>query len=498
MTTNWLVLNKVARFAGTCWNDTSGVILPYVTVMLVVIVGVSVLALDGARYMGLQTQLQAGADALALAGAAELDGLPDSETRAVNAINTLLANSTSSGARNGRNVEAASIQFYSQLPASDTSPMSAGSLASDPMNARFVAVTVRPVTMTTILPASLFGGSNTVTTGASAVAGFDQVVCDFTPLFVCNPFETEGMSYEEATRTLQLAASDPASRRRLIRMRQNGGETGRYAPGDYGFLDSPTLGNTNAALIDGLAQLHRSACFRHRGVDIRPGMVAAANDGFDVRFDIYTGSMVANRTDSNYRPSENVRKGFVGFGLDENSCSGVPAAFWPIGTPPNQATGLPLDRGWPYMHGRMGDGDWDFDTYWQVNHGSNGRPPPIIGNEPASNSNQPSRYNVYRYEIDQGYVSDLSPGGETGAPACYRGDVLSGTPDRRIIHAAIINCLSLNLGEATLTNVPVAAFGKFFMTLPLMRSQTDIYVETIGLVTPGDGTLDFETVQLYR
>jgi hydrogenase-4 membrane subunit HyfE len=58
--------------------------------------------------------------------------------------------------------------------------------------------------------------------------------------------------------------------------------------------------------------------------------------------------------------------------------------------------------------------------------------------------------------------------------------------------------MSLNLDEGTLSNVPVAAFGKFFLTLPLMRSQTDIYVETVGLVVPGDGTLDFETVQLYR
>jgi hypothetical protein len=43
--------------------------------MLVVIVGISVLALDGARYMSLQTELQNRADALALAGAAELDRL---------------------------------------------------------------------------------------------------------------------------------------------------------------------------------------------------------------------------------------------------------------------------------------------------------------------------------------------------------------------------------------------------------------------------------------
>jgi hypothetical protein len=323
-------------------------------------------------------------------------------------------------------------------------------------------------------------------------------VCDVTPLFVCNPFETEGTSYEEATQALQLAASDPASQRRLIRLRQNGGETGRYDPGDWGFLESPTLGDTNAALIDGVAQLHNNACFRRRGVDIRPGMVADASDGFGVRFDIYTGAMAANRTDSNYPPSENVRKGFVGFGLAQDACTSAPAAFWPIGTPPNQATGLPLDRGWPYMRGHMGDGNWDFDTYWQVNHGSSGRRPPIVGNEPANNSNQPSRYNVYRYEIENGYVSDRSAGGESGAPACFRGDMLSGIPDRRIIQAAIVNCLSLNLGEETLRNVPVASFGKFFLTLPLLRTQTDLYVEMVGLVTPGDGTLDFETVQLYR
>ena len=68
------------------WDDTDGVILPYVTVMLVVIIGVSVLALDGARYMSLQTQLQNGADALALAAAAELDRMPTAIERARNAI----------------------------------------------------------------------------------------------------------------------------------------------------------------------------------------------------------------------------------------------------------------------------------------------------------------------------------------------------------------------------------------------------------------------------
>ena len=110
-----------------------------------------------------------------------------------------------------KNVQVAGIQFFSQIPTTDDAPMSAGAAASDPTHARFVSVTVKPVTLTTILPATLFGGSNVVTTGASAVAGFDQVVCQFTPLFVCNPYETDGMTYERAAEALQAAAADPTS-----------------------------------------------------------------------------------------------------------------------------------------------------------------------------------------------------------------------------------------------------------------------------------------------
>jgi len=51
-------------------------------------------------------------------------------------------------------------------------------------------------------------------------------------------------------------------------------------------------------------------------------------------------------------------------------------------------------------------------------------------------------------------------------------------------------------GEAQ-SNVPVAAFSKFFLTLPLTRAQTDLYVEMVGLVRPGDG-VSYDVVQLYR
>jgi hypothetical protein len=145
----------------------------------------------------------------------------------------------------------------------------------------------------------------------------------------------------------------------------------------------------------------------------------------------------------------------------------------------------------------MGAGNWDFSTYWQVNHSGDGRGPPAINGAPANNASPPSRYEVYRYEIEQGFVADRSPGGESGAPVCYGGGELSGMPDRRILHAAVINCRSLNLNAGARLNIPVAAFGKFFLTLPLTRSQTDLYVEIVDLVKPGD-EVNFDLVQLYR
>jgi hypothetical protein len=389
------------------------------------------------------------------------------------------------------------IQFYSRLPASDASPMSAGKLATSPGHVRFVAVTVRPVTLPTILPAAFFGGANTITTAASAVAGFDQVVCGITPIYVCNPYEAPEMTYDQATEALQHAAANPTEQERLIRLRQYGGNAS-YAAADYGFLNAPTLGADESSLIDSIAVVRPAACFQQRGVNFRPGVVRSVREGFNVRFDIYEGSMSEKYDDSNYRPAQNVRKGYVAASGDENqnACNARRGANWPIGSPPNQVTGLPLDRTWPDF-GSMGEGNWDLETYWQVNHGGVGPALSDLSGGSAASAGVPSRYRIYRYEIEHGLVGDVSEGGESGAPACYRGGNLSALPDRRILHAAIVNCHSLQLVGEERSDVPVAAFGKLFLTLPLARTQTDLYVEMVGLVRPGDG-VSFDVVQLYR
>jgi hypothetical protein len=371
--------------------------------------------------------------------------------------------------------------------------------ATTPASARFVSVTVKPVGMRTILPAALFGGANVISAGASAVAGSDQVVCQMPPIFVCNPYETEGMEYDTATQALQEALAKPSVRRRLIRLRQHGDDYEPYAPADYGFLDAPTLASGPDSLIEAVANARAPVCFLRNGVNLRPTTVRQIGEGLNVRFDLYGGRMSAFKNSSDFRPAVNVRKGYVGgggSGGEGGFCRARPTTFWPLGDAVDGVMALPPDPEWPDLDGRMGSGRWDFSTYWQVNHGAAGRAPPLVNGAPASNSNLPSRYDVYRYEIDQDYVADHSPGGETGVPACYGGPLLSDGRDRRILEAAIINCQSLGLKGAE-RNVPVAAFGKFFLTLPLLGLETDILAEAVGLVKPDD-RVNFDMVQLYR
>src|SRR6478609_10251279 len=79
-------LDRYARRASAFWGDTDGLMAPYVAVMLPVLVGFALLALDASRRMSLQTQMQAAADSLALAGARELNKQAGAESRAISAM----------------------------------------------------------------------------------------------------------------------------------------------------------------------------------------------------------------------------------------------------------------------------------------------------------------------------------------------------------------------------------------------------------------------------
>ena len=143
-------------------------------------------------------------------------------------------------------MQVADVIFLRSLPADDSTPISSDDVTTDPTRARFVQVTVQPVALPTVLPASIFGGKNTISAGAQAVAGFDQVLCNSIPLFVCNPFETRNLTYFQATEALVNAANDPVTDRKLLRLAGTQTKKEANGSGDFGYLQ-PTTGSLPAS-----------------------------------------------------------------------------------------------------------------------------------------------------------------------------------------------------------------------------------------------------------
>lgn len=605
-------LSGAKQLVGRLRDDVDGMILPYVTIMLTVIVGVSVLALDGARYESLQTQLQKGADSLALTGAAELNRLPDSITRATAAIcgsassagacsgvtasATLVSNSSFFGTGTAANVTVSSLCFLSSLPAGTTTSLGTclTNTTNNAVSARFVQVVVSPVSISTVLPASFYGGATSVTGHASAVAGNDTTVCDTVPMFTCNPYEQSGDSYGTATQRLITGLSSSLSQRTLILLQGTQGNNGQYYPGNFGYLQ-PAVGSLpsgtcgpGSGVVQAMAMSSVNVCTNQNAVSSQTGNDQNVFEGLDVRFDLWkakTGSFQHCSTDSNYAPDVNVRKGWTPGNGNGGACrptenSGSSIAWPPgaTGTYANNnnstAVALPLDNNM-YTAGAVpstptvftGNGNWTcgdaqlattavttqsatltfastngitlgmaisgtnvpsgatvagvssttvtmsaksaknkdiasgatitFAGYWSTAHAGDATAlanPPTGCTAPATTS----RYAVYQYEIANSYSADYAggnSGGEQGSGAmCSTTTPVAG---RRILHVAILNCLSLSI-QGHATNVPVAAYAKMFLTVPVdFNYVNDPYVEITGLDTSGDGFQN-QTVQLYR
>jgi hypothetical protein len=333
------------------------------------------------------------------------------------------------------------------------------------------------------------------------VAGYDQVVCNVAPVFVCNPFETSGMSYYQATQALVAADQNPTAHHQLVRLARSQSKNGGYSAGDFGYVAPATGFLPTAACGPGaergipqaLASTQVRACYRLSGITLVPSDDQPAMDGLNTRFDIYKGGFGSCRI---YPPDLNVRKGFVAVG-NVNWCNANPAGpNWPMPTP--DAAALPLDQNMISPASQLldpniaiGNGIWNCAAYWSTAHFSG-----IAKNSPPAGCSAAasiSRYDVYRYELN--FLADRSRGVEYGGPRCAP----PGEANRRIVTAPIVNCNSSPVPPLTnAQGVPVAAFGKFFLVLPAEPGTNgDPYAEFIGLVQRSD-PLSTDMVQLNR
>ena len=533
-------------------RDESGIALIYITAALPVIIGFSLLAIDVGRLATLQSTLQHGADALALAGAGELDRGPDSITRANRAIDNLLnADAAHSNTGlfavspvtiNGAAVPAANRCYLTDgtgpgsLPASDATPIdtclpvdTTANIAASSTKARYVQVTVTPQSFNTIFPVGLVG-TGIATANAKAVAGFDAAACNFTPLFMCNPFEpTTGVTDTFNDYGLAAHVADYTKRRKQIQFISVAtGANVPGVPGQFGFLD-PSTGNGKKALGDEIASTIPDACFLRNTLTTKSGSMSDLIHAFNVRFDMYFGSY----KQADYPPAGNVRKGFQVTGPGKsagNACSKNDNQFATTpNTSPFDVLSLPADSCFSNSScspSNIGNGNWGWDPdrpvtttfsdYWNTNF--NGIPKPTYADlgidsrtTQVTDADPPPRYEVYVYENTHDYngkklranPSNATPStlAETGLPNCSAGKGID-IPDRRIIYGAIINCRAENLstGNSGGNGYRAVAFGKFFMTRPMTSpSSSNLWTELIGLVYPGDNTgVARDRVQLYR
>lgn len=501
--------------------DESGMALIYITAMLPVIVGFALLAIDASRAYILNSSLQHGADAIALAMAAELDRTADAITRAERAKDNLVSNpAVFTGSYSAVNGSTVSWRFLNALPASDRDAIPDNPYkTTSPTAARYVEVTVTPAQFDSVFPASFISAVGSFSTTATAIAGMDPGACNVVPMFICNPIEPAGNTDPYRTTELMNHINTASERRKLIEMKvfANSGGQAQFSPGNFGYVETP-LGNGARALGDAISQAVPGACISLSSLQTKPGNTAAANAAFNVRFDMYGGQYKKN--DSSIRPARNTRKSYTAGNGANGACNESPITDLYtntsyLTTPPANGMGFPrdacqvLDNCGTGFGGRIGGGDWNgmFNMYMQSNFGADPAlwPKKNAGTgTPFSSSDLPSRYEVYRAEIDQGFVSATASTRLKGMayPACYTGATApSDLPDRRLIFAAIANCRAQPVGSGS-TTIKAAAFGLFFLSEPV-GSQGSVYAELVDVVKPGSGSgsngaLVVDNVQLYR
>jgi hypothetical protein len=332
---------------------------------------------------------------------------------------------------------------------------------------------------------------------------------------VCNPDEPIG-------NTNALFPYSPSAGQQVL-MKESGLGGTPWTPGDFALLDVPVDAGGATCGGGGLDAIHcmlglvnpLSHCATNDQVNVRPAEGQSANQSLNVRFDIYEGVMSEYQDDSDFAPSRNVVKGIcrIDAGDCTNACSSL-AQMAPTPSMPaiKHTVRLPRDSNIQADGDneavRLGNADWDRVGYWSVNHPDDGPWPP------AGLAANATRYDVYRWEINNGRIPNRSlDGGENGdkdvlsASCSTQPGVNNPVRDRRMLTMAVVNCLANGLtGDNSTQAVKAVSYVRMFLTEPVglnaagaPSSGKSVFGEVIDVVRPGDpsGVFEIQPV-LYR
>lgn len=182
------LLATAARVRGLP-TDESGNVIVYISLTAALMLGMVGLALDGGRAMITHSEVQAAADAAALAGASQLDQQSGACGRA-QAEAAAVANKQRFAQGGGGNVSIAAggAVCLNGLPTSDSASTGAY-VTSDDVASQYVQVTTQQVTHQNTFLNAVASANPTATVQRTAVAGFRRSLCSAAPVvMVCDSF----------------------------------------------------------------------------------------------------------------------------------------------------------------------------------------------------------------------------------------------------------------------------------------------------------------------
>lgn len=507
------------------WSEQSGAIAAVYALALPALIAVGGIAFDYARMASLDTELQQSADQAALAAVTQLDQTATSCSRAVAAARTLITNQTlfaNDGNASGRNAgitdqtansscggASDQIKFYSAYI-----NVSNNTVTTDPLEARFVSVTVNPrkavYALTPIV--KLFDSGDL---RGTAVAGLGSAICKVPPVMICNPAEPINNN------VLDFPFNVPSGTG--LKLVTGDADT----PGNFGWLDTGfATGNGTPELAASLGyDSPPGECSPFGTVDLKTGLRPVVLDAFNTRFDIFAAGGNTCKAGGTCSPSRNARKDLV----RKNQCNTSNNGWAVSANPYRPTTTTPLTSGYPDIMGhprdichavsyngvcgpggtssRVGNGIWDRDAYFRVNYGWTTQSEWTTATGLPTNV---TRYKVYQWELDNPGVADMvqNVGSRTGhsSPVCTTPGITPGgsNVDRRRISAAVINCEALRLNGAE-RGVDVLEWVDLFLVEPSISRGSgankvtevgDVYTELIGIT--GSGAAGATSGQVVR
>lgn len=494
-----------------------GYVLILTLLFMPIFIGIALLVIDVARASNAQQDHQAAADALALAGGRELNGRADSITRArtrmreiVNTISFVKLGpdqvieydpaSTPPPTNSTQYATYFVVYFLKDIPPSDDTPITTTWLnankTTNGTEAKYVYVGSRTTGVLSLFFDPVAGGGSNYAVGAIAVGTLKRLTCEPAPIFICNPYGVAGTSSTTSANSLSAAHTAGDLYGKMFKFPTKPAQN--PVSGNIGYLDIEGMSTKDVA--EALAGF-RTCVTTNNKVNLKPGSVDPAFNGFNTRFDIVNTSILGGMFDEDtiYPPAENVRKGW-----DEGICVEPGAARTNFTNFPRFSDNEPKPSGSTSVEfSNMNGGVWNFNktVTVEVGKGSNKTTytwpaywstlyPGVTA--PASRfpskMSVPSRYDVYRYEIDNDLLA-AKKSGDDGIASCIAAPTPS-NEDRRTMLAAVMHCPDLKGGAET-SLVP-QMYARLFLVSPVFPSSN-----SNPKYDWGSSTLDVEIVDIY-